>query len=127
MRYFLGVSLILNVVTFILLGQTGAESVDGSVAKIAVREKLEKLSALPHGANLIITSSCTEQRGNRAAVSVVGRTDKQTSMFDGLPITKNLEFTYQAKVQSQCSPLNLNCYDIDSIDFIGTTKLLPKI
>ena len=96
------------------------------MAKMVVQEKLEQISAIPSGA-VVRMASCAEQQGYQALVSGVGSTERQTSVFEGTPITTDLEFSYNAEVENQCSVWNPLCYIVNRLGFRGRTIVSPRI
>jgi hypothetical protein len=126
MRYLFWLSALLNLAFIITISMKTETLLEPALAKIAVRETLEQMSVIPAAGEFSNMTSCAEQNGTNASVIGKGAVRDQTASENGEPITRNFEFSYQARVANHCDRFNYLCYDVDRIDLRGTATTAAR-
>ena len=98
---------------------------DAGVAKLVVRERLERNPVL--AGEWTLTPSCAEQYGSEGVVSGQAQTRANAKNLDGIAVSETTKFDYRAKISASCSPYNMNCYDVDSMNVSGTQIIAPRL
>jgi hypothetical protein len=126
MRYLFWFSALLNLALILVISGRAETLLEPSLAKMAVRETLEQMQVIPAASEFSNMTSCAEQNGINASVIGKGAVRDQTASENGEPITRNIEFSYWARVANRCDRFNYLCYDVDRIDFRGTATTAAR-
>ena len=126
MRYLFWFSALLNLALIIVISGRTETLLEPALAKIAVRETLEQMSVIPATGEFSSMTSCAEQNGANASVIGKGAVRDQTASENGEPVTRNIEFSYRARVENRCDRFNYLCYDVDRIDLRGTATTAAR-
>ncbi len=108
-----------------LLFTRSAPVFDPSVAKLVVRERLERYPALAR--EWTGTPSCAEQHGSEGVVSGHAQTHPSSKNLDGMAVSETMKFNYRAQLSATCMPYNPNCYDVNSMYVNGTQIIAPRL
>jgi hypothetical protein len=125
MRYLFWISALINLFLIITISMKTETLLEPALAKMAVRETLEQIPVISAGEFSNMTS-CAEQNGTNASVIGKGAVRDQTASENGEPITRNIEFSYQANVANRCDRFNYLCYDVGRIDLRGTATTAAR-
>lgn len=127
MHFFVSLSLLTNALLIIVMMYSPVKPLDTSVAKLVVREEIENFAAATFGAQIRLEAACAEHRGTEGIVSGKGQTEHRTEIIEGVEVTGQTQFTYRALIENHCSPLNPNCYDVQTLGLSGTNVVRPRI
>lgn len=128
--------IILTVINAVLLGINFADlpyikaralpEFDTGVARLAVREHLDKLSLKGQTA-VRLDKGCVEPQGNNGIVTGSGEASNQSRVIHGIPVTEAARFAYRADVSANCSAYSLPCYEVQKLTISGSHSLLPRL
>ncbi len=110
----------------ILFGPT-TTTFDAGMAKLVVRERLDRIPVLGQNIDLKMSRSCAEQQGSNGVVSGQAQVAATAKILEGMPIHETTNFSYRAQLNAICWPYNLNCYKVDSMIVDGTQAIAPKL
>jgi hypothetical protein len=114
---------------FFLSNNTTNESqfFNAGAARIAVRDQLDVVAAIPSESGVKINQSCVEVSGSKAIAVGQGNATVEENIIDGIFVDETTSFTYQADITSNCSYYNINCYSVDRMKINGTRKFTPSL
>ncbi len=99
---------------------------DLGVARIAVREEINTIPYLKDK-SISVKKSCSQLDSEGGTIMGQALSSDAFRMIDGVPMSEKTEFSYEAKVQSHCSKLNLNCYAVQRLELQGMKAFYPQL
>jgi hypothetical protein len=128
MKTYIAAVLTLNLFAFgFLLTTSNDKPINPSLAKIAVREKLEDIAEFAPNEPLKLTSGCVDAGNGDGVISGLGKTSEHIQHIEQIPANRSTRFSYQAKVSAACWSYNLNCYGVKDLALEGTTIVSPRL
>jgi hypothetical protein len=128
MKIYLAAVLTLNLFLLgFILQNNNNKSINPSLAKIAVREKLEDIPEFAPNEPLKLTSGCADAGNGDGLISGLGKTSEHFQHIEQIPVNRSTRFSYQAKVSAACWSYNLNCYGVKDLALEGTTFVAPRL
>lgn len=126
MKIIVAIGFTLNALLIISLffGQT-LPVFDADVAKLVVRERLERNPVL--AGEWTLTPTCAEHHGSEGVVFGQAQTQANAKNLDGIAVSETTKFDYRAEISASCSPHNMNCYDVGSMNVSGTQIVAPRL
>jgi hypothetical protein len=112
---------------FIKNMKSNEEVVDPSMARIVMREQLEKDANVSKYANVQFGPSCVEVSGSTAKAFTAGKVEVRNKLIDGIYVNETTQFQYNANVTANCSPDNLNCYSVNSVNIDAVKSQTPSL
>lgn len=97
------------------------------MARIAVREQLDKMFSLASDSKFRLQKDCAEQNDKGGIVVGAGEALNSSRVIDGLLVNEASRFSYRASVLADCDPYNLNCYKVGKIDVDGSRSIVPRL
>lgn len=98
-----------------------------SMARIAVREQLDKVLSLSSDSKVRLQRGCAEQNDNGGIVVGTGDALNASRVIDGVRVNEESQFSYRASVLADCDAYNLNCYKVGKIDLNGSRSIVPRL
>jgi hypothetical protein len=132
MKLYLAIVLTLNLFAMSILWTSPTKSIESSLAKMVVRENIEKIPEIGSDETLrfssrISSSECADAGASKGLVTGRGQAVTTAQHIDGVPVYRSTQFSYRAMVSAACDYYNLNCYGVDTLDVAGTTSVTPRL
>jgi hypothetical protein len=100
---------------------------DTGLARIAVRDRLEKLTSVNGDSPVRLNKNCAERKDDGGVVVGTGEASSQSRLVDGVPVSDSSRFSYRASVSASCGSHNLNCYEVNNLDVTGSRSIRPRL